>query len=694
MRFLQPNKFSCFLRLITKSNIINESKNFALSYDRFLKSVLIENIIGVIFLMVVLSFMLNLKEDYTNFKDDNFSRNFLSQLTKTVSISNSDTYSFKILIKNMLGFLNDIHDNFDSNINKTKLEKMFFATLSLKFDKIGIKNPNKMRKVINRLKHASYYNDLGNFKFFLTQNPIEVMTNILKLNSFKYCINLKMLQFNFYYINLNESYLRISTVNIAIHPSSMKKIQMNSEIHDVNMTKRISDPKFVFLFVFMVLFAAYYLFDEIHAIILYKLEYFRHFLKIIDTLLVYFLVCLLIRKILSLYLFNNLKSSFEELKPSVSEVKFLLLNYANYFLFEISLISLNGIIVLLTWLKLSKFVNFTVGHTQMTATLCNSFHYLISYLLVCIAIFMSHSMILSRFFGQTNEEYSTFLLASFTLIRTLLGHINLHFFNANSSGFLRLIFFSYFFFVFVILLGIFLAIINESYSFVIENYENSPELNYFDFFLKRFSRVRDKIQLKFLHKQKTNNNQKLSITKLDSPIEARVLYDLLLKMDFDKVEINLLFEANGINLKYKSNLVQPNICKKIYSKLLFARNRIERLKCRKLSFFKAIWFQNSEHSVDVLPKSKSILSVANLSRKDSSKINASKSMCTLDKTEFITNEDFSVNDEINLEYNNFYSELTTWREFNLLKKRINEFNLKLQQISSEILEIYSKKSKQ
>jgi len=688
MRFLQANKFSCFLRAITKSNVINDTKNFPLFYDRFLKSVLIENIISVIFLSITLCFMFNLKDDYSNFNDDSFSRNFQHKMTKTVAISNSDAYSFKFLIKNMLSLFNDIlqtQKDLDSTISRNKLKRVFFATLTLNLEKIGTKSSKKIRTIVNRLKYASYYNDHNTFKFCLTQNPVELMINILKLSSFKNRINLKMLEFNFYYTNFNDSYLRISTVGIELHPSSIKKIQINSKIYDVNIRKKMSDVQFLLYFVFLTLFAAFYLFDEIQAIILYKFEYFKHFLKLIDTLLVYFLICLLTRRLLSMYFFNNLKSTFEKLKPSTSETKFLLLNYANYFSFEMSLLSLSGVIILLTWMKLSKFVNFTIGHTQMIATLSNSFSYLISYMIVCLVIFMSHSMILSRFFGQTNEEYSTFSLASFTLIRTLLGHINLQFFSANTSGFLRMIFFSYFFFVFVILLGIFLAIINESYSFVIENFENSPELNYFDFFFKRFSNIKNKIQIKFLQKKKKNFNQTLSISKLNTPIEAKIFYDLLLNVGFNKIEINLLFDSNGINLKHKSNLVQPDICKKIYSKLLFATNRMDRLKCRKLSFFKPIWYQNSEDAIDILKINKSVLSIANLLRKESKKSNDDGRKYTKDK-----NEDFSVNDEINLEYNNFYSELTTWREFELLQKRVQEFDLKLRHISNEILEIYSK----
>ena len=685
MRFLQPKKFSCFLRTITKSNNINDKENFPLFYDRFLKSVLIENIISVIFLLITLSFMFNLKDDYSHYNDDSFSRNILLKLTNKVKMLNSDAKSFKILIKNMFVLFNEIQstqNDFDSSFVRNESQRMLLITLTLNFEKIGIKNSKNLRSITNRLKHASYYNDLSIFKFSLNQRPHELMANILKLNSFKNYINVKNLEFNFYFTNFNDSYLRISTVNIEFHPSSMMLIQMNSKMLDVNMDKKLSDLQFLFSFIFLSFFAVFYLFDEIHAIILYKLEYFKDLSKLIDMCLVYFLISLLIRKFLSIYFFNNLKFNFEKLKPSATEKKFLLLNYANYFSFEMTLINLNGIIILLTWLKLSKFVNFTIGHTQMTATMCNSFSYLVSYLIVCITIFMFHSMILSRFFGQTNEEYSTCLLATFTLIRTLLGHINLNFFSVNTSGFLRMIFFSFFFFVFVILLGIFLGVINESYSFVIENYESSPELNYFEFFAKRFLSIKKKIQQKFLNKEKKECYQKLSISKLNLPIEAKLFYDLLVSMDFNKIEINLLFDSNGIKLNKKSNLIQPDICKKVYSKLVFAKNRMDRLKGRKLSFFRPIWFQNSEESTNILDKNKSVLSIANTQRKESSKSKSLRRKYTIGK-----NEDFSVNDEINLEYNNFYSELITWKEFELLQKRINEFDLKLSQISNEILSI-------
>ena len=139
------------------------------------------------------------------------------------------------------------------------------------------------------------------------------------------------------------------------------------------------------------------------------------------------------------------EKDFENMKLQVSDIKSYLLYNAKsmgYFIqFNSFEMNLTGIITLLAWIKLSKFVNFTAGLTQMTATLCKSFMYLSSYLIVYMVIFISHAAILSRFFGQINEEFKTFVISLFTLLRMLLGHVNFSFLHSNNYPLYKLIFF-------------------------------------------------------------------------------------------------------------------------------------------------------------------------------------------------------------------------------------------------------------
>lgn len=155
--------------------------------------------------------------------------------------------------------------------------------------------------------------------------------------------------------------------------------------------------------------------------------------------------------------------------------------------------------------------------------------------------------------------------------------------------------------------------------------------------------------------------KKISFSKLNTDIEVKQLYKLLIDLAFDKLEISLIFNSHGLTID-DTVLVQPNVYKEIYSSLLFAKQRLDRLKVsRKLSFFKPAWFR-TESEVAIVASTSRI---------------SSKSQGTF-------------NDEINrLEYNNFFSEFTTWKEYQLAEKCIDELDLELERVSEQLFEAYA-----
>ena len=97
-------------------------------------------------------------------------------------------------------------------------------------------------------------------------------------------------------------------------------------------------------------------------------------------------------------------------------------------------------------------------------------------------LFTGFAVLLNRLFGAISADLNSIFKAQFSLIKFLIGVADFKILFEYDIDTSRFIFFSYFFLVFIIFLNIFLAIINCSYSYVLNTYENQPELDYYDFF--------------------------------------------------------------------------------------------------------------------------------------------------------------------------------------------------------------------
>merc|ERR1711997_1410131 len=93
-------------------------------------------------------------------------------------------------------------------------------------------------------------------------------------------------------------------------------------------------------------------------------------------------------------------------------------------------------------------------------------------------VFFAFAQLGYLLFGTQVEDFSSFSNAIFTLLRTILGDFNFNEIEQANRVLGPIFFLSYVFFVFFVLLNMFLAIINDTYSEVKE--EISAQKNDFE----------------------------------------------------------------------------------------------------------------------------------------------------------------------------------------------------------------------
>ncbi|CAH8648471.1 unnamed protein product [Dicrocoelium dendriticum] len=161
-----------------------------------------------------------------------------------------------------------------------------------------------------------------------------------------------------------------------------------------------------------------------------------------------------------------------------------------------------AITVFLSWVKLFKYISFNKTMTQLSSTLGNCAKDLGGFAVMFCIIFFAFAELGYLAFGTQVHDFRKFTTAVYTLFRIILGDFDFGALERANSTFGPIYFIVYVFFVFFILINMFIAIINETYTGVksdLQNQQNEFEVK--DFFknrmknmLKRMKRKKSRIE--------------------------------------------------------------------------------------------------------------------------------------------------------------------------------------------------------
>ncbi|XP_038627624.1 polycystic kidney disease 2-like 2 protein [Tachyglossus aculeatus] len=154
--------------------------------------------------------------------------------------------------------------------------------------------------------------------------------------------------------------------------------------------------------------------------------------------------------------------------------------------------------VFFAWIKIFKFISFNKTMSQLSSTLSRCAKDIIGFAIMFFIIFFAYAQFGYLVFGSQVEEFSTFPNCIFTQFRIVLGDFNFVSIEQANRVLGPIYFITFVFFVFFVLLNMFLAIINDTYSEVKADFSviKSPDFEISDLIRQGYNKALVKLKLK------------------------------------------------------------------------------------------------------------------------------------------------------------------------------------------------------
>ncbi|XP_044258880.1 polycystin-2-like [Tribolium madens] len=289
--------------------------------------------------------------------------------------------------------------------------------------------------------------------------------------------------------------------------------------------------------------AGFFLAEEIREIIYFKLRYFLQFWTYIDVIIIGMAFANLIT---SIVVFPNVDDAILKIQKNpkqygnleyLAEMRILYNNFAASLLF-------------FSYIKLFKYLNFNKTMGQLNNTLKRCAFDILGFSIMFFIIFFAFALLGYLLFGSQVEDFSSFGVAMFTLLRTILGDFDYQAIEKANRVLAPIYFLAYIFFVFFVLLNMFLAIINDTYADVKTEIAIAPdEMQMTEFLKKGFYKMLQKCgcNIKYFQQQKAEFNA--TIQQIRDALKKCGFSDLEIEMFFARYNIDPLAEVGDYDIK-------------------------------------------------------------------------------------------------------------------------------------------------
>ncbi|KAM4653652.1 polycystin-2-like protein 2 [Amazona ochrocephala] len=215
------------------------------------------------------------------------------------------------------------------------------------------------------------------------------------------------------------------------------------------------------------LFIITFIIQEAIKIVKLKREYFRSGWSWLDLML---LMVSILAIIFNIYSTVEVSLLMEELLSDANV-------YPDFYFLTFWQVLYNNMIavnIFFAWIKVLKYVRFNRTMEQLSSTLSRCAKDIIGFAVMFFIVFFAYAQFGYLVFGSQVEEFSTFQKCVFTQFRLVLGEFEFENTEAVNRILGPIYFISFVFFVFFVLLNMFLAIINDTYSEVKADYDMMP----------------------------------------------------------------------------------------------------------------------------------------------------------------------------------------------------------------------------
>ncbi|XP_038197320.1 polycystin-2 isoform X2 [Arvicola amphibius] len=237
------------------------------------------------------------------------------------------------------------------------------------------------------------------------------------------------------------------------------------------------------------LFILYYVVEEILEIRIHRLHYFRSFWNCLDVVIV---VLSIVAVVINIYRMSNVEGLLRFLEDQNTFPNFEHVAY-----WQIQFNNIAAVNVFLVWIKLFKFISFNRTMSQLSTTMSRCAKDLFGFTIMFLIVFLAYAQLAYLVFGTQVDDFSTFQECIFTQFRIILGDINFAELEEANRVLGPLYFTTFVFFMFFILLNMFLAIINDTYSEVKSDLaQQKAEMELSDLIRKGYQKALVKLKLK------------------------------------------------------------------------------------------------------------------------------------------------------------------------------------------------------
>ncbi|XP_067465669.1 polycystin-2-like protein 1 [Thunnus thynnus] len=279
------------------------------------------------------------------------------------------------------------------------------------------------------------------------------------------------------------------------------------------------------------LFILYYVVEEILELRIHKFAYFKSIWNILDIVVIMLAIVAIIFNIFRTVKVDNLLGKLLEQPSIYADFEFLAFWQTQYN-------NMNAVNLFFAWIKVFKYISFNKTMTQLSSTLGRCAKDILGFAIMFFIVFFAYAQLGYLLFGTEVDSFSTFVKCIFTQFRIILGDFDYDAIDRANRVLGPIYFVTYVFFVFFVLLNMFLAIINDTYSEVKEELSSQKdELQITDIIKQSYMKTFMKLKLK---NEKISDVQK-ALRSGSGEIEFKDFRETLKEMGHADHEISAAF---------------------------------------------------------------------------------------------------------------------------------------------------------
>ncbi|XP_043912299.1 polycystic kidney disease 2-like 1 protein [Protopterus annectens] len=279
-------------------------------------------------------------------------------------------------------------------------------------------------------------------------------------------------------------------------------------------------------------FIFYYIVEEILEVRIHKLTYFKSVWNILDVLVIILALVAIAFSIFRTIKVNSLLGKLLKNPTIYADFEFLAFWQTQYN-------NMNAVNLFFAWIKIFKYISFNKTMTQLSSTLARCAKDILGFAIMFFIVFFAYAQLGYLIFGTQVEIFSTFVKCIFTQFRIILGDFDYDAIDKANRILGPIYFVTYVFFVFFVLLNMFLAIINDTYSEVKEELSKEKnEVRLSDIIKQGYNKTLMKLKLK---KERITDVQK-TLQLGSKQLEFEDFRNRLKEMGHDDHEITAAFK--------------------------------------------------------------------------------------------------------------------------------------------------------